>query len=252
MTAMTAVPNATPTRRTATIVGLLFLTQTIAFFVAEQLLTGGLKGPDFLTSASEHANAVTVGALLATISGAAVVGIAVIMFPLLKPTSEPLALGYVCERVVELVLQVAFFMVVPLLMVAVGDGLRDGTVNASAAASLGPSLKGVQDVAIVVLYLVTAVGGTIFGFLLYRSRLVPRFLAVLALVGYPVLFVGCILDMFGAIDVTKGAGAIFVVPGGLFELILPIWLLVKGFNASVHGLPGQDPVKIESALPVGV
>ena len=76
--------------------------------------------------------------------------------------------------------------------------------------------------------------------LLYRSQLVPRWIAVLALIGYPMLFAGCILDLFDVTDVTKGAGLIAVAPGGLFELILPIWLLAKGFNSSSQAPPGKD------------
>ena len=224
----------TSTRKTSVIVGLLFLTQTVAFIIAEQLITGVLKRPDYLTGVSADANALAFGGLFAVVSGVAVVGIAVLLFPLLKPTSEPLALGYVCERLVELVLQLLFFMVVPLLMIAIGNELRHGTVDASTSQSLGPILKALHDVAIVVLYLVTSVGGTIFAVLLYRSRLVPRSLAVLALIGYPVLFVGCVLDLFDVTDVTKGAGLIAIAPGGLFELILPIWLLAKGFSSSGH------------------
>ena len=220
----------TSTRGTATIVGLLFLIQTIAFIIAEQLLTGILKRPDYLTGISADANALTVGALLAFVSGVAVVGIAILMFPLLKRTSEPLALGYVGERVIELVLQIFFYMAAPLLIVAVGAGLRDGTVSSAVSQSLGPVLKAVHDVGIVVLCLVTSVGGTVFAFLLYRSRLVPRSLAVLGLIGYAILLIGCVLNLFGVTDVTQGAGLLAVLPGGLFELILPIVLLVKGFS----------------------
>jgi hypothetical protein len=211
-------------------VGLLFLIQTIAFIIAEQLFTGILKRPDYLTGISADANALTVGALLAFVSGVAVVSIAILMFPLLKRTSEPLALGYVGERVIELVLQIFFYMAAPLLIVAVGAGLRDGTMSSALSQSLGPVLKAVHDVGIVVLYLVTSVGGTVFAFLLYRSRLVPRSLAVLGLIGYPVLLIGCVLNLFGVTDVTQGAGLLAVLPGGLFELILPIVLLVKGFS----------------------
>jgi succinate dehydrogenase hydrophobic anchor subunit len=231
-------------RKTATIVGLLFLTQTIAFIIAEQLITKVLKRPDYLTGVSGDANALAAGGLFAVVSGVAVVGIAVLLFPLLKPTSEPLALGYVVERVVELVLQVLFFLVVPLLMIAIGNGLRDGSVDASTSQSLGSLLKELHDVAIVVLYLVTSVGGTILAILLYRSQLVPRWIAVLGLIGYPVLLAGCVLDMFDVTDVTKGAGLLAIAPGGLFELILPIWLLAKGFNSSGRALPGKDAPQI--------
>jgi hypothetical protein len=232
------------TRKTAVIVGLLFLTQTVAFISAEQLITGVLKRPNYLTVASADANTLTLGGLFAVVAGFAVVSIAVLLFPLLKPTSEPLALGYVCERVVELVLQLLFFLVLPLLMIAISNGLRDGTVAGSASASLGPILKALHDQALVVLYLVTSVGGTILCVLLYRSRLVPRWIAILGLIGYPVLLVGCILDLFGVTDVTKGAGLIAVAPGGLFELILPIWLLAKGFDSSPHAMPGKDDPQI--------
>jgi hypothetical protein len=225
------------TRRTASIVGVLFLAQTLAFIFAEQVLTGVLKHPNYLAGLSGDANALTIGALLAFVSGVSVVGIAILMFPLLRRTSEPLALGYVGERVIELVLQVFFYLAAPLVMIAIGSGLRDGTVNAAAAQTLSPAFKSVHDVGIVVLYLVTSVGGTIFSFLLYRSRLVPRPLAVLGLIGYPVLLVGSILAMFGATDVTQGAGLLAVLPGGLFELILPILLLVKGFSHSVATAP---------------
>lgn len=230
----------TSTRRIATIVGVLFLTQTLAFIAAEQMLTAVLKRPDYLTGLSGDANVLTIGALLAFVSGVAVVGIAILMFPLLKRTSEPLALGYVGERVVELVLQVSFYLAAPLIMIAISTGLHDGTIGGSGAAALGPVFKSVHDVGIVVLYLVTSVGGTIFAYLLYRSRLVPRWLAVIGLIGYPVLLVGCVLDMFGVIDVTQGAGLLAVLPGGLFELVLPILLLVKGFS---HPVPTETPSK---------
>ncbi len=230
----------TPTRRISVIAGVLFLTQTAAFIIAENLISEAMDGPDYLTGVSGDATALTVGALFAVVSGVAVVAIAVLLYPVLKPTSESLALAYVCERVVELVLQVLFFMVVPLFLIATGDGLRDGTIDASAAGSWGSLLTSLLEVAVVVLYLITSVGGIVFGVLLYRSLLVPRPLAVLALVGYAVLLVGCILDMFDITDVTKGAGLIAITPGGMFELLLPIWLLAKGFNSPGRALPAVD------------
>ena len=236
----------TSSRRTATVVGLLFLTQTVAFIIAEQLIGGVLKAPNHLTDVAGHANTLTLGALFAVVSGAAVVGIAVLLFPLMKRTSEPLALGYVCERVVELVLQVVFFMVTPLLMIAIGNGLRQGKLDAASSQSLA-HLKSLHDVAIVVLYLVTSVGGTILAVLLYRSRLVPRWLAVLGLIGYPILFVGCVLDMFDVTDVTQGAGVVAIVPGGLFELILPIWLLAKGFSSPAQAPPSKGAPQLANA-----
>jgi hypothetical protein len=66
--------------------------------------------------------------------------------------------------------------------------------------------------------------------MLLRTRLVPRAFSVLGLIGYPVLLLAAVLDMLGIVDTVSGAGLIGLVPGGLFELLLPFWLFVKGFN----------------------
>jgi hypothetical protein len=219
----------TSIRRTAVLVGLLFLTATVAFATAEALINGVLDRTDYLSGASADANALTTGALLAFVNGVAVVGIAVLLYPLLKGYSEPLALGYVGLRVAELVASL-FLLAVPLLVIALGDRLRDGTVDVSASQPLGSLLQAQHDVAIVMVYLITSVAGGILAFLLYQTRLIPRWLAVLGVIAYPVLFVGAVLDMFDVVDVTQGAGLLAVIPGGLFELILPIWLLAKGFT----------------------
>lgn len=219
----------TSIRRTAVLVGLLFLTATVAFATAEALINGVLDRADYLSGASADANALTTGALLAFVNGLAVVGIAVLLYPLLKGYSEPLALGYVGLRVAELVASL-FLLAVPLLVIALGDRLRDGTVDVSASQPLGSLLQAQHDVAIVMVYLITSVAGGILAFLLYQTRLIPRWLAVLGVIAYPVLFVGAVLDMFDVVDVTQGAGLLAVIPGGLFELILPIWLLAKGFT----------------------
>ena len=219
----------TSIRRTAVLVGLLFLTATVSFAVAEALINGVLDRADYLSGASADANALTTGALLAFVNGVAVVGIAVLLYPLLKGYSEPLALGYVGLRVAELVASL-FLLAVPLVVIALADRLRDGTVDVSASQPLGSLLQAQHDVAIVMVYLITSVAGGILAFLLYQTRLIPRWLAVLGVIAYPVLFVGAVLDMFDVVDVTQGAGLLAVVPGGLFELILPIWLLAKGFT----------------------
>jgi len=222
----------TSSRRTAAIIGLLFLTATVSFIAADALIKGVLDRPSFLIGASGDASALAAGTLLAFVDGLAVVGIAVLMFPFLRPTSEPLALGYVGLRVAELGV-VLLYMVVPLVVLALGNGARDGTVDASASQSLGSLLTALRDVTLVLLYLFTGASGIIFASLLYRSRLVPRPLAVLGLIGYPVLLAGAALAMFGVTDVQQGAGMLAMLPGGLFELILPIWLLARGFSHRV-------------------
>ena len=105
---------------------------------------------------------------------------------------------------------------------------------------------------LVLLYLFTGASGIIFAFLLYRSKLVPRPLAVLGLIGYPVLLAGAALAMFGVTDVQQGTGMLAMLPGGLFELFLPIWLLAKGFSHPVvPGVKSSDPTDRASIAALG-
>lgn len=221
-------PTTASTRRTAALVGLLFLAATVAFIFANTFTTGVLSRPDFLIGASADTTALATGALL--LAGQfGVVGIAVLLFPLLKRHGESLALAHVGFRVAELAASL-FYLAVPLLVIELGAGLRDGTVDASAATGLGALLQAQHSVAILLIYLVTTAAGMCMATLLYRSRLIPRWIAVLGVIGYPALLAGCALDVFDVVDVTQGIGLIALVPGGVFELILPIWLLAKGFT----------------------
>jgi hypothetical protein len=221
-------PTTASTRKTAALVGLLFLFATGAFIFANTFTTGVLNRQDFLTGASADTNTLATGALL--LSGQfGVVGIAVLLFPLLKRHGESLALAHVGFRVAELAASL-FYLSIPLLVIQLGAGLRDGTVDASASTSLGALLQAQHSVAILLIYLVTTAAGMCMATLLYRSRLIPRWIATLGVIGYPVLLAGCALDLFNVVDVTQGVGLIALVPGGVFELILPIWLLAKGFT----------------------
>lgn len=234
-TAMTTptVNENTPTRRTAVLVGVLFLAATGTFLVADELITGVLDLPDYLTRAPAHATALSAGALLAFVDGLAVVGIALLLYPLLKVHSQPLALGYVGFRVAELA-AILLYLATPLLVTQIGGGLADGTVDASAGQHLGEVFQAQYDVAIVMIYLFTSVAGTVLAVALLRSWLIPRPLAVLGLAGYPVLLAGTVLHLFDLADVTQGVGLLAAAPGGIFELILPIWLIVRGFDRPVR------------------
>jgi hypothetical protein len=222
------------TRKTAVLVGVLFLLATVTFSTADHLIVGVLNRSDFLTGAAGHTNALAAGAVLALVEGPATLAIALLLFPLLKRTNEPLALAFVAFRIAE-VAAALIYVAVPLLAIKLGDGLHDGSINASASQHLGPLLKAQHSIAFVLIYLLTSLGGMALAFLLYRSQLVPRPIAILGLIGYPVLLLGTILAIFNVTTVTHGVGLVALIPGGVFELILPLWLFAKGFS-----FPTQD------------
>jgi Domain of unknown function (DUF4386) len=83
-------------------------------------------------------------------------------------------------------------------------------------------------------YIPTGIGGLILNYLLYISRIVPRPISVLGLVGYALLLLTVPLDLVGVIDANSGAGLVLLAPGGFYEFaVLPIWLIAKGFRSPV-------------------
>jgi hypothetical protein len=222
----------TSRRRTAVFVGLLFLTATAAFIFAEAFTSRVLSQPNFLVAASSQTFALATAAVL-LLAQFGVVGIAVLLFPLLKRHGEALALGHVAFRITELAATLVF-LAVPLLSIELGAGLADGTVDRAASTSLGALLQAQHSVAILLIYLATAAAGICMTTLLFRSRLIPRWLAILGLITYPTLLMGTILDIFNVVNVTHGIGLLALIPGAVFEFVLPVWLLVKGFRFHDH------------------
>jgi hypothetical protein len=154
-------------------------------------------------------NSLTIGVLLMTCSGVAVVGIGLLMYRVLKPVNQKLAYSYPVFRIIEFIVSTIF-------------GIY-----------LLSELKVFPNYLLWV-YVPTAIGGLILTYLLFISKLVPRSIAVLGLIGYATLLIGVPLDLAGVLNMDKGLGLILLAPGGLFEFIfMPIWLLAKGFN-----LPG--------------
>jgi hypothetical protein len=222
----------TSSRRTAVFVGLLFLTATAAFIFAEAFTSRVLSQPNFLVAASSQTFALATAAVL-LLAQFGVVGIAVLLFPLLKRHGEALALGHVAFRITELAATLVF-LAVPLLSIELGAGLADGTVDRAASTTLGELLQAQHSVAILLIYLATAAAGICMTTLLFRSRLIPRWLAILGLITYPTLLMGTILDIFNVVNVTHGIGLLALIPGAVFEFVLPVWLLVKGFRFHDH------------------
>jgi hypothetical protein len=186
-------------RRTAVLVGVLFLTSTATFSAGSSLIASHFSGERPGTST------LLVGVLLEVYTGLAVVGVGLAILPLLRPYHVRLARAYLGLRILEC----SAIIIVGAYMLATSRELQDDDL---------------------LIYSFTAVGGIIFSYLLYVSELVPRLLSGLGLLGYAVLLAGIPTALVGLADLDTGWGLIFLVPGGLFELILPLLLLAKGFS----------------------
>ena len=186
-------------RMIAVTVGILFIVQMVTAMVGTSLIQAFVVG--------DTARApLTVGVLLMMCSGIAVVGIGLLMYQVLKPVNQRLAFWYAVLRIIEF------------------------TVSAVCGVYLLTQLQVVPNHMLWV-YIPTGIGGLILTYLLFVSRLVPRPIAILGLVGYALLSLGVPLDLLGVLDMNEGPGLLLLSPGGLFELVfLPIWLIAKGFR----------------------
>src|SRR5215208_4115596 len=188
--------------------------------------------PRYIVGGGGADNRVLTGAFLELLLIIANIGTAVVLFPILKRQNEILALGYVTARVVECV-----FIAVGILSVLTVVTLRQEAAAGADAASLltaGQSLVALHDWTFLLGpgFVVGVGNGLILGFLMYTSGLVPRGMAVLGLIAGPVIIVSGIAVLFGVIEAGGVVQAIATIPEALWELLLGIWPIVRGFNPS--------------------
>jgi hypothetical protein len=189
-------------RRTAVAVGILFFFQMLTFLIGSAMIKSYLDG-------DAEKSSLVIGVLFEMVAGVAIVAIGVLMYRVLKTVNSRLAIGYPLMRVAE-------FAVSAVLSVYLLVQLQE------------------FDNHLLWVYIPTGIGGLILTYLLYTSRVVPRFIAGLGLVGYALLLVGVVLGFAGTVDPNAGSGLALLAPGGVFEfIVLPIWLIAKGFRTPV-------------------
>lgn len=220
-------------RRTARIVGTLFLVAMVTSIVGGGLIESVLQAPDYIRDAYVNRTLLTLGAVLELLTAAAVVGIAVMMFPIFKRYSEALALGYVSYRVLEAAV-VAVAVITPLTIVTLSQDLSAaGSSDSSSLQALGAALVDLRGrMAGLLVPVFFSLGAVIFYSLLYQSRLVPRFISVWGLVGVALLIANNLLETFGA--AITGA-MVLALPIILNEIFLGIWLIGRGFQLHSDG-----------------
>jgi len=219
-------------RKTATMVGVFFIAATAAGIVSAAL-SGPIQAQDYLTAISENETQVIFGALAALIMAIAVAGIAITAYPVLRRHNESLALGYVGARIVEGILFIAVAISWLLLVVLSRQYAGAGASEPALYSALGETLLAIGNwVGHVVLDVaVSPIHYLIFYSLLYRSRLAPRWMSLWGLAGVPLWLAAGFLAMFGS-DPTSNLLVILNIPIALNEMVLAVWLIVKGFNTS--------------------
>ncbi len=213
-------------QKIAKAVGILFLAGMVAGVTGNIFIQSILSVPDPLSTVSANSMKLAIGAMLMLMTSAWDATHGILMFPVLKPHSELIALGYLSFRIVNavfLALQVLFI----LLQIPLGDEyLKAGTTDPSYLQALSTQFIQVNLYAYQIAMIFVGLACVLMCYILYRAKLVPRFLAVWGLVGYATILCGSLLEVMG-FDLRL----LHTIPGGLWELFIGVWLIVKGFNS---------------------
>jgi hypothetical protein len=221
------------TRRTAFIAGVWFAITFIASIPALLLYDPVLNDADYILGAGADTR-IELGALLEIITAIANIATAVVLFPILRRVSESIALGYVATRIVEgTIIVVGVISLLSVLTLrqdfAEAGGADSGSLNIAGQSLVafheGTRLLGPQ-------FCAGFGNGLLLGYLMYRSGLVPRWMAWLGLVGGPLAFAGGTAVLFGVLE--AGSPGLFLLTALeiLWEASLTIYLIVKGFRPS--------------------
>jgi hypothetical protein len=223
----------TSLRKTALIAGAFYVLTFVASIPPVLfLLRPVLDNPNYIVSTGADTQ-VLWGLLLDVITALAGIGTAVVLFPVVKRQSEAAALGFVTTRLLEAATIV--LGVISLLSVVTLRQDATGTPGADATSLIttGHALVAIRDWTFLLgPGLMAALNALLLGSLMFRSRLVPRVIPVLGLIGAPLLLVSVTTIMFGINSVTSGWHGIATAPIFVWELSLGIYLIVKGFKPS--------------------
>jgi hypothetical protein len=219
-------------RKTAIIAGILFITATAASIVSLPFLAS-LNASNYLTSVAANGNQIIFGAFLTLLSGLVSASIAIVLYPLLHRYSEGLALGSVGFRIIEGVLYIVGAIFILLVLAVSQEFVTSGIPHASYFQTLGVVfLTGYHWVSFVGGSIAFSLGALLYYVIFYQTRLIPRWLAGWGLVGAILCIVASLLVMFRLIAPLSTFQVVLILPIAVQEMVLAVWLLVRGFNAS--------------------
>lgn len=233
-------------RSTAIATGVLFLITHVTSVGAALLYTPAQNNPDYILGSGSEFQ-ILLGVFLEVILALTVTGTAVALYPVVKRYNDGVALGYVGLRTLEAA--VIAVGVVPLLALIT---LRQ---TAGADADVGTLVTVGQ--ALVVLHnwtfllgpgLICGTNTVLMAYLMYKSRLVPRFIPILGLVGGPLIFAVNAGQLFGLYDQIPTSIGFVVIPIFAWEVTLALWLIVKGFRSNATASEIDAPTTVNQRL----
>lgn len=229
-TSTTPTSRMDPMRKTALAAGLLYIATFVFSIPALALYHGVLKDPAFVLGAGSD-QGVLWGGLIEIITALAGIGTAVVLYPVVKRYSATRAQGFIASRSIE----AAMIMVGVLAVLSVftlRHDLAGGTgADAASASAVAHGLVAIKNWSFLIgPGLMPAINALCLATVMHRSRLVPRIIPTLGLIGAPLLVVSSTATLFGAWDQVSAAAFLFALPIAAWEFSLGVWMTVKGFR----------------------
>ena len=229
-------------RKTAIITGVLFIIATAASLASTSFTGSILSAPDYLIGISAHRNPIMLGGLFQFIAAATSAGIAISLYPILKKHKEGLALGAVGFRLVEAVFYIVDAVGLLSLFTLSQEFVKAGAPSASYFQTLGTLISAIREWAgFGFAVLAFSVAALMYYYIFYQSKLIPQWLAAWGLIGAVLILAIPFSIMFGEKPFSvSGINVLFVLPIFLQEMVLAVWLILKGFNPSaIASTPGK-------------
>ncbi|MEU8651399.1 DUF4386 domain-containing protein [Streptomyces sp. NPDC048737] len=220
-------------RRTAVVVAVLFLITEVTAIGGLALYRPVLHDTEYVVGPGADTR-VFLGALCEFVLALAVTGTGVVLYPVLKRRSEWAALGYVCGRLLEATVIVVG--IISVLSVATLRQQAEGAAGADDASlvTVGRALVAFHDWTFLFgPNFVLGANTLVLAALMYTSRLVPRFIALLGLVGGTMICASATAVLFGVYEQVTGVGVLAALPVFAWEVALAVRLLGKGFDEGV-------------------
>jgi len=227
-------------RKTAIIVGVLYIVGTVAGMISA-VFGPNLNALDFLANLSANKYQVLIGGLFEFIMAVLTVGIPIYLYPILKKYNEALALGHVVFRTLETVFFTIGAISLLTLLTLSPEFVIAGTPDASYFQTLATLLLAVREWGGgVFATIVFSLSALMLNYILYRSKLIPRWLSGLGLIGATLYLGAGFLPLLGH-DPRSTICILMEAPTFLQEMVLAVWLIVKGFDPSVIASASAQP-----------
>jgi hypothetical protein len=225
----------TPDRRAAVTAGVLFMVATAASLVSSAVERPVLTGADYLTRIAASGSRLSAGGLAELVAAGASAGIAISLYPVLRKRAEGLALGAVVFRALEGAMYTVGAVITLSMPALARQYARAAAPGHDGVQAIGNALVGVRQDAILAGVFAYILGALMYYCILYRSRLVPRWLPGWGIAAEVPMLIACLLASFTRSPVTSFT--ILILPIAVQEITLAAWLIFRGFS------PGAVPAR---------